>query len=471
MTETSAIAFSRAFFTHRNEIWDEVITLFTQPDPVFTATEAGPKLIKQISLRVWFPSPNCYYRWQFIQLKLQNCEDLQFPTHLELEAEISREEWESASAIFDHIWLTEADITVLEERPVSDSYSIFKILQYLADLRRAVLEWYQLFLPYTASQIAASMTVEGSNGLSERTAENVRRAGLSHMVAISGFHIGIFIMGVRGMLRQVGMYRGGFYTSIMIGLITVYAWFVGAGASVLRASAMHILRLVSRMLQRQYEPGRALFQAAILLLLFDPYLLGSVSFQLSVGALVGILAVTQPVHEELQQPEAGDWVEQLIQLSQDVTPQGPISPPSITSFLRGFREMAVISIAAQVAILPITWRVFGTFQPISILSSTVLGAVLPLVIVVSYFFFSISLIWNIVALPKKLWEYLELILIPGTHIFARSLDEVISWFILVPGGTWELPAFSWYGAVAWWGGWYCAMKWYRSHRARQELRV
>lgn len=151
--------------------------------------------------------------------------------------------------------------------------------------------------------LARGMLLGEKSGLSSEMIRAFRTAGMSHIMAVSGLHVGI-IMSVIWMLfkpiewavillappRLTTYYIVGDLKRISVIVITAfYVWKIGAPPSAVRATVMLSLFLVGWMIHRPTSPWRCLLLAALVLLAWNPLLLGNVGFQLSFLAVIGIL--------------------------------------------------------------------------------------------------------------------------------------------------------------------------------------
>ena len=109
------------------------------------------------------------------------------------------------------------------------------------------------------------------------------RAGLMHMVAVSGMHIAFLV----GMLRQLlGNTRRASLLSIL--LIWCFVLLTGSTPSAVRAGVMQTIALLAPIFGREDDPPTSLLFSLALILLQNPFAAGSVSLQLSFSSLVGI---------------------------------------------------------------------------------------------------------------------------------------------------------------------------------------
>lgn len=136
--------------------------------------------------------------------------------------------------------------------------------------------------------LLAGFLIGETSGLSREELEAMRRAGLSHFVAVSGSNVALFI----GLLFvAAGPLALGPRRRAVVGLLglPVYAAATRFEPSVMRASLMAGLTLGGRLIGLVFEAWQLLSLAVIFLLAVDPLLASSVGFQLSVAATAGVL--------------------------------------------------------------------------------------------------------------------------------------------------------------------------------------
>ena len=123
--------------------------------------------------------------------------------------------------------------------------------------------------------------------------------GLIHILSISGSHIALLLALVYGLGRLIKLRRR---TCLILGIIVacIYCGIVGGDAPVLRATIMSILMCIAYIKGRLYQAKQALCICAILCLIYDPFSLFDVSFQLSFGATYGLLIWGKVLYERIQ---------------------------------------------------------------------------------------------------------------------------------------------------------------------------
>lgn len=141
------------------------------------------------------------------------------------------------------------------------------------------------------SNIMNSIVLGDSSFLDDETGTRFRELGLSHILAVSGLHIGIIYMFISKALRLLSIDKR---KSVVVALIIIwsYGYLIGFPASVLRSSIMFSLLSLSSLVYRRYDSINTLSLAAFLLLFIKPLWIYDVGFQLSFVATASIIILT-----------------------------------------------------------------------------------------------------------------------------------------------------------------------------------
>jgi len=186
-----------------------------------------------------------------------------------------------------------------------------------------------------------------------------RRSGLTHIIVISGYNIGLvltlFLLG-RGLVR--------YQVTLLIGMVAIgiYSLFVGTSPPVARAALMGILFALGTLLGRRSHSLTALAFATLVMVAANPYILWSVSFQLSAGATLGLLVMERRLGEALS----------------------ALAERRGTGWQRAagiIREGLLATVAAQAATLPIIWYHFAEVSVISLAANVLVLSIQPLVLI------------------------------------------------------------------------------------------
>ena len=203
------------------------------------------------------------------------------------------------------------------------------------------------------------------DGLPDEMVEEFRETGTSHLLAISGMHVGILL----GMTLAASQWllgrRRHFYLLAPLALIWAYALLSGMSPSAVRATIMGTVYLAALALGRPRAILPALGLAAALMVAVHPMVLTSVAFQLSFAAMAGIATIARPIGDRLiavMQPGAANRGE----------------PNTIAGFVANSTAMTV---AATLATLPLVVYYFGRVPLVGVPATMLALPALPAVLV------------------------------------------------------------------------------------------
>jgi ComEC/Rec2-related protein len=180
------------------------------------------------------------------------------------------------------------------------------------DLRESFSNWRKLANGRISSAIAGDEGVliagllYGERNLSPQAKELFRRAGLTHIVAVSGSNFTIIVTVIFSILLGIGLWRHQAFT-ITTAAMLLFFGFVGFSASVARAAIMGWILLLARHLGRSPNIWHLCLLSAALLSLYDPWMFAfDAGFALSFLATIGLVIWTPIFTERLHRlPEIG----------------------------------------------------------------------------------------------------------------------------------------------------------------------
>lgn len=214
---------------------------------------------------------------------------------------------------------------------------------------------------YRAGGLFRALTTGSRAQLSRAQQASFRESGSSHLLALSGMHLGIIAAVVFAATRVLWGNRVAFLITLVAAV--GYVALVGARPSLLRALTMFAVGGGIALAYRSTEPINVLAVAVALPVIVTPHLAGELSFQLSVFSLVGIIAIAPLVYRRL--------VRRVPRL---------LAAPLSAAF------------GAQLATAPLTLGVFGVVHPVAVLSSLLLVPMVTLFVWSGLVWLSASLI-------------------------------------------------------------------------------
>ena len=188
-----------------------------------------------------------------------------------------------------------------------------------------------------------------------------RTAGVAHIFAVSGLHIGFLATALAFVLKKLkakGMFKAVITTLVLL----FYSGVCGFSASSLRATVMCSVALFARAKGERYDTISATSFAMILILLCSPVQLFSVGFQLSFGVVLGINLLSKPIARlfKFLPKKLADGLGVVLSAQIVVIP----------IMLYAFKEFSIISIIANLIFVPIVSVIF---------TLTMLGVILGLI--------------------------------------------------------------------------------------------
>jgi competence protein ComEC len=162
--------------------------------------------------------------------------------------------------------------------------------------------------------IASALILGVTEGIDTDLQNAYAASGAMHVLAVSGLHVGIIYAILLFLLRPLGRFAWSRWVVFIVSIISLwtFAFVTGLSPSVLRAVTMFSFIALARPLGWRTNIYNTLAGSAFLLLMFNPYLIMSVGFQLSYLAVLGIVYLQRPIYNlwEIENP-AGDWVWQI----------------------------------------------------------------------------------------------------------------------------------------------------------------
>lgn len=229
--------------------------------------------------------------------------------------------------------------------------------------------------------IASALVLGVTEGIDTDLINAYSASGALHVLSVSGLHVGIIYVIILFLMKPLQRYSWSRWAVALISLICLwsFAFVTGLSPSVLRAVVMFSFVAVARPFGKRTNIYNTLAASAFVLLLYNPYLIMSVGFQLSYLAVLGIVYLQRPIYNLWEiENRVGDWVWQI----------------------------TCVSIAAQIATFSLGLLYFHQF-PVYFLVSNLF--VIPLstgVLVVGIFLLAISFISPLAILIGKLLTWL-----------------------------------------------------------------
>jgi len=265
-------------------------------------------------------------------------------------------------------------------------------------LRSKIVEGTQVNLPGPHDDLLAAILFGQRHSLPEDIQENFTRAGVGHLMAVSGLHVGLVAGFALALMRRFCL-QGHAWTVLAILAVLGYAYLTGMRPPALRASLMISLGLLAVLWGRERDFPAALSLAALVTLLYNPLLLFSAGFQLSYAATLSIYYLYPLLEKELFF--------------------------FLPSFLRG---LVSVTLAAQVGVLPLVAYHFHQVPLAALFFNLLFLPVMALVVGLGLVGGLLYLVWPALAVPA----YTANLPLLSYLLFLSSLAEAPAVHLEVP---------------------------------------
>lgn len=199
--------------------------------------------------------------------------------------------------LFHNAFLKSNDWLLLDGKEIDPARRfIFSMQQYVVDVLHR-------FIDDSGKElgIAEALLIGYKEDLDKDLVQAYSNAGVVHIIAISGLHLGLIYMLLSWILNRLPVVcRTKFFkVIILLSCLWLFTLLTGASGSVLRSAVMFTFILIGKNYFKQASVYNSLTGSAFLLLCYDPYLLWDVGFQLSYLALLGIVWLQPPINKLL----------------------------------------------------------------------------------------------------------------------------------------------------------------------------
>ena len=200
----------------------------------------------------------------------------------------------------------------------------------------------------TEAAVVRGMVLGDRSLIPEELEVAFQRSGVTHVLAISGQHVAILAAVVFFGLRLVAVPPNA-RAGVTILVTWLYIVIAGAPPSAIRAGVVATFVLAAKPLGRQVSPLHFMTTMLAAVLAYNPLLVYSTGFQLSVAAVFGILLLREPLNALV-----------------DGTVLRPFDDPP-----QALSNLISVSLAAQVGTTPIVAAAFGEVSTVGVLTNLI----------------------------------------------------------------------------------------------------
>ncbi|MDO9546529.1 MAG: ComEC/Rec2 family competence protein [Pelolinea sp.] len=237
-----------------------------------------------------------------------------------------------------------------------------RIMDFIYRLRERAHSIIFNIIPFPESAVLSGILLGIESEIPEYLWDSYQASGTIHIIAISGFNITIIALLSFRVFRRLFGWKWALPSTISV--LLFYTLLVGADPPVIRAAIMGILALTAHQIGRRPVGIYTLVLAAIVMLIGNPFLLWSISFQLSFLATLALLTIVDPMDR---------WVKTRFENHFSLQTVQNLMP--VVSIL-------TTTFSATLVIFPILFKMNPQFSTISMVANFLIAPFQPAIMIV-----------------------------------------------------------------------------------------
>ncbi len=249
----------------------------------------------------------------------------------------------------------------------------------------------------SAYAVVAAMTMGDRSGLTRELRQSYAASGASHVLALSGLHLGV----IYGLLSLMFVHRRMRVLGQVLAMVAIWAYaaLVGMPPSVLRSATMLTIFAFVVLTGRRQVSLNTLAFAAVVQLVVSPLSLWDVGFQMSFLAVLGIVMLNMRLGNVETPACIGRW-----------------------RVIGWVWSLVKVSLAAQLAVAPLSMYYFGTFPCYFLLTNLV---AIPLATIIVY--------TSIVMYALGFWVWMQGVVATFVGWMATLMNALLGFIASLPG--------------------------------------
>ncbi len=281
------------------------------------------------------------------------------------------------------------------------------LMIFASQIRTKLLKiWEKGNLGKDENAVASAILLGADDKLDADLNRKYASAGVSHILCVSGMHVGIVFMIVNYLLFFLSKNRREkiMKTIILLLVIWLYASITGMSPSVTRASTMFTFVSLGNLFKRQINTYNSLLSSLFFLCCINPLILFDVSMQLSYSAVFGIVWLQKPIKNRfLPKTKIGNYI----------------------------WEILAVSFVAQLLTAPFAMYYFHQFPTYFLLANIIIISFTPFIIGAS-----------ILSLVLSFWEWGYYYISVLLNYLIKSMNYIVSFIESMPYSTIQKISFT-----------------------------
>ncbi len=247
------------------------------------------------------------------------------------------------------------------------------LFQFANDINIKIRENIEKIFSDEKAIIIKALLLGDKQDIQEDLKEEFQVLNISHVLAISGMHIGYIVIGLNILLKRL---IGKKYTKIVTIIFLIgYTLITGFSPSIIRASIMGVLVISSGLFYRKNDIWNSIGISLFIILIYNPFLILDVGLQLSYLGTISIIIFNSTIQNIFDKIKIKKNLKEF----------------------KSIKEILSVTISAQIMILPILISNFNIIGIYSLISNLLVSIIIGLIIVFSFLCIIVSLIYMPIA--------------------------------------------------------------------------
>jgi competence protein ComEC len=313
-------------------------------------------------------------------------------------------------------------IIIHRDTPLRIKKSKTKSLEHWISItQKKIKTIFDIYLDQNTSGLMAGLILGDKSEINPDIRLSFSDAGVIHILAVSGLHVGYVLMILMIITSFFGIPWGWNKIPIILGLIA-YMFITGLRPSVMRASFMAIIFVVSVIFNRKANLWNIISFVGLFILIIQPLYLMDLGFQLSFSAVLSIVF--------------------FLNITNFIFPKSLQISNMENSIFKSIWALFLVSFGAQIGTLPLTAAYFGKIPLLSIFTNIIIVPLVGILVALGFILLLVSgvpvfaetfanSIWLIAELIQKITQFVASLPISIMYISKINWTDFVSYFLII----------------------------------------
>lgn len=247
--------------------------------------------------------------------------------------------------------------------------------------RKRCIRLFDTAFPESEGSVIKAYVLGDKSAISPEMSDAFSGSGLSHVLAVSGMHVSVFLTCILALLKMLKISKRK-QLVVCAFAVVFFASFTGASIATLRAAFVCLTAVLAKLVFRHSDGKTALFEAAAVLCVINPHVVFDASFLLSFSSAFGILFFFDGMSDTFSFAYA------------------KLNPSSkIRTVVKTVCDMTAVGISANLFVAVVMIYLFREFSVMSVIATVVINPVLTPMLAGGLLFTAVGLISEAIAYP------------------------------------------------------------------------